>query len=218
MRDFSWKRLLRYNSGEYVKERNYLKKLFDDQLFDVDNLESSFSIISNKALLSDSTLGWRKYFINTPKLLDYCGQGFINMDGDNIMLYNASQRNHKHKEMIVHHYFLNNIEQIDKTPFTVVYSSQEKGDAYNSSIVFKGYNLKGKEYQLVIVFINDKVKISFSNLEQIQFKYPPNISDVFRTNLFELNIIDDFHKWERTIDLKELVSNLKIICSQLPNK
>ena len=218
MRDFSWKRLLRYNSVEYVKKRNYLKELFDDGLFDVDNLEKSLSTISSNALLSDTTLGWRKYFINTPKLLDYCGQGFININGDNIMLYNASQRNHKHKEMIVHHYFLNNIEQIDKTPFTVVYSSQEKGDAYNSSIVFEGYNLKGKEYQLVIVFINDKVKISFSNLEQIQFKYPPNISDVFRTNLFELNIIDDFHKWERTIDLKELVSNLKIICSQLPNK
>ena len=100
----------------------------------------------------------------------------------------------------------------------MTYSSQEKGDAYNSSIVFEGYNFKGKEYHLKITFNKNEAKVLFYNIEQIQFKYPESLSDVLKKNSFELQAIDDFHIWERTTDLKELVGNLKITCSQLPKK
>jgi hypothetical protein len=217
MRDYSWKRLLRYNKEEYIDKRNFVKELFNDELFDNDIVSSFKKIISN-ALSSDSHLDWRKFFIDTPGLLDYCRQGFISMYDDKIMLYNASQRNHKHKEMIVHHYFLNKIQSIDKSPFGYVFSSEEKGDAYHSKIIFGGYMLKGKEYKLNITLNNNEANILFANLEEIQFNYPPFLTDVLSNNQFALKLNDDFNTWNRTLDLKVLIINLESMFSQLSKK
>ncbi|MDF1866360.1 MAG: DUF262 domain-containing protein [Saprospiraceae bacterium] len=216
MRDYSWKRLLRYNNAEYVDKRNYVKELFDDNFFEINDLRNTFTNIIENASASNPDLGWRKYFISTPRLLDYCSQGFICMDADQIMLYNASQRNHKHKEMRIHHYFLNHIENITTSPFERAYSSEEKGDFYNSRIIFSGYEFEEKQYQLEVSFKNGMAEVSFSNLEEIQFQYPSELATCLRDNDFQYSQNDNFNIWERTIALENLNDCLKTICSQLP--
>jgi len=93
-RDFSWKRLLRITE-EHKTRRQYVKQVFDDELFDQLNLKQSLNQICDR-----KTNTWRDFLIDCPALIKYCSQGFIRYNSDNqIMLLGASQMNHWHAEI-----------------------------------------------------------------------------------------------------------------------
>jgi len=75
-RDYSWKRLLRID-GTYSNEIANLKKLFDDNRFNKEDVENSI-----KTFLSDKTNSWRDYFINNSELMRFCTKGFIKVDSE----------------------------------------------------------------------------------------------------------------------------------------
>ncbi|GHV96523.1 hypothetical protein AGMMS50293_28430 [Spirochaetia bacterium] len=108
VRDFSWKKLLKLppEKSEEVNDlkmkRNLIKKVFDDPLFDTLNISKSLKNIS-KTIPND----WRRYFIEQPKLIEYCSKGFIRYYGENdILLFSQSQLNHYHCELFSYYFYL----------------------------------------------------------------------------------------------------------------
>jgi len=94
MRDWSWKRLLRIGE-ENKQKRQFVKQVFDDELFDKIGLQASLEIICES-----KTNTWRDCLIACPKLIRYCEQGFIRFINENdVILLGQSQMNHKHSEM-----------------------------------------------------------------------------------------------------------------------
>ena len=104
-RDYSWKRLLRYdNAAEendsitWVKRRKFVKLLMDDSRLKTGTIDNNL-----KQIIDDNVEGWRSYFINNPMLIQYCKQGFIyTTNWEDIQLLNASQMNHLRFDMITY--------------------------------------------------------------------------------------------------------------------
>ena len=94
-RDFSWKRLLRTNDQKHQHQRQFVKQVLDDDLFDKTDLLNSL-----EKICESKTNTWRDYLIACPELIRYCKQGFIRFINENdIILLGQSQMNHKHSEM-----------------------------------------------------------------------------------------------------------------------
>lgn len=111
-RTYSWKRLLRLpdNQEDTFKERrDFVKRLFDDERFDVNNYQGSLNRIC-KDKTGDLK---RDYLIDCPKMMEYSQQGFIGYDGDIFTIYKESRLNHYHVEFYTYHlwckYFANSI-------------------------------------------------------------------------------------------------------------
>jgi hypothetical protein len=76
-RDYSWKRLLRIEDEDKKEKRSYLKEVFIDEKFNINEIKISLENIC-KTLPND----WRDYFIMNPKLMRYCTKGFIKVDDE----------------------------------------------------------------------------------------------------------------------------------------
>lgn len=103
-RDHSWKRLLRISTRPdpyWDCRQGFVKAVFDDPSFDVNDIESSLKLICDAATRNKSLEEWRRLFIQHPALFKECNQGFIVRDRDSgqIYLLNESQRNHYHSEL-----------------------------------------------------------------------------------------------------------------------
>ncbi|MDD2478697.1 MAG: DUF262 domain-containing protein [Victivallaceae bacterium] len=106
-RDHSWKRLLRLTTdSEMLTRQNYVKEVFDDVNFDVENIKDSLQNICNIALKKELTF-WQKCLIRNGMLIKYCNQGFIKYyDDNNIQLLKESQMNHLHAELYSYALFM----------------------------------------------------------------------------------------------------------------
>jgi hypothetical protein len=83
-RDYSWKRLLRID--ENLEKRKFIKDVFDDKNFKLNNLIKSLEKICDESKIND----WRNYFISNPELMRYCIKGFIKVDNpDQIYLLSS---------------------------------------------------------------------------------------------------------------------------------
>ncbi len=103
-RDHSWKRLLRISirpDSFWDSRQGFVKAVFDDPCFDVNDIESSLKLICDAVTRNESLEEWRRLFIQYPALFKECNQGFIVRDRDSgqIYLLNESQRNHYHSEL-----------------------------------------------------------------------------------------------------------------------
>ncbi len=93
-RDFSWKRFLRF-TDEHKQKRQFIKQVFDDDLFDKNNLQNSL-----EKICKSQTNTWRDCLIACPELIRYCEQGFIRFVNEkDVILLGQSQMNHWHSEM-----------------------------------------------------------------------------------------------------------------------
>lgn len=150
-RDHSWKRLLRISDVEnWIKRRDMVKQVFDDERFDKDNVVGSL-----KAICKDKTDTWRDYFIKNPALMSYCKQGFIRFEGDNnILLYSESQSNHMHAEMYTYQLWKESIEPNKEQflPFTYIRYYEVRSIDDEACISFSGFCHNKVHYQIEIYF------------------------------------------------------------------
>lgn len=112
-RDISWKRLLRDdNDGR----REFVKQLFDDSDFSIDNIEKSLTTIIDGNSVED----WRIHFINTPEVLKYLGfNKFIRWESENeIYLLKKKRLSGEHAEYFSYAFFINNLKGKAPLPFT----------------------------------------------------------------------------------------------------
>ena len=133
MRDFSWKSLLRI-TDENKHKRQFVKQVFDDDLFDKNDLKKSL-----KKICECKTNTWRDYLIICPDLIRYCKQGFIRfMNKNDIILMGQSQMNHWHSEMYSYYLWKEFIEKKFQ-PFGKVYYHEAKGIADYACIVLEDF-------------------------------------------------------------------------------
>lgn len=168
-RDYGWKRFLRLPREDantelfdHWKERiDYVKEVFDDPDFN----HSEF-IDSLKKIIRSLPGDWRDYFITNPDLIRYCSQGFIrfgNDEGSDILLFNASQRNHLHREMYTYNLFLKYLNgKSDFSPFKIAEHMQAKGSEEESHLKLHNWCHDRIYFELRVYF----------NPEDTSFKHP----------------------------------------------
>lgn len=214
-RDHSWKRLLRIsNDKDIPKKRLYVKQVFDDKRFDINNQVSSLESICN-----DRTNTWRDYFISCPVMIKYCKQGFIRFDNENsIRLYKQSQSNFPHVELYSYYLWKNFIEhQKDKFKQCEVYYKEVKSIQDHPCIVFN-YNSIG---MIAVYYCNDdelpdayEIAFKKSEGENHQEEYNENIIKVLDELGFEWK--EDYNGYFNTFDTSEkTVENLKHLNERL---
>ncbi|OUS31937.1 hypothetical protein A9Q99_02260 [Gammaproteobacteria bacterium 45_16_T64] len=98
-RDHSWRRLLRIGSSVIEQKQAFIKAVIDDISFDSENIASSLGLICEAALSSPKIGGWRQALIKHKELIDYCNQGFITRNNQEVILLSESRRNHYHSEL-----------------------------------------------------------------------------------------------------------------------
>jgi len=217
-RDHSWKRLLRISvngQDEWEKRQNYVKAVFDDQNFDIKNVESSLRHICDKALNDPAVEDWKKAFIQYKELFAYCKQGFIMKNEDKILLLSESQRNHYHSELSSRIFYLEAKPKFEQlTPFKNLKYYAVKSSEDASSTRLDQWTYKGKEYAINIQFHDFKYVLDF---------YPYNF-DVCSEDLvgflepygFELTTEDHDSFYRTSINSSvEAFEVMKGLCSDL---
>lgn len=104
-RDFSWKKLLQYEftdeAGSLIPKQEFVKSVFDDDRFDLNNPKHSLEQIAQ-----DKSNSWLDMIIQHPDILNYSNQGFFYKDDIATLIYGSSQRNHYHIELFSYHFYL----------------------------------------------------------------------------------------------------------------
>lgn len=228
LRDFSWKRLLRLtpigneiiDTNNWKTKRYFIKAVFDDDLFDEDNLFKSLEKIC-KTTIKD----WRSYFIDNPELIRYCEQGFIRFESDDkILLFRASQQNHKHIEMYSYNFYLKWLAgRDDLLPFKRTYYHEIKSSDDYSCAVVEGWTFKRKKYAICIYYNNNDTdflkypfEIRFYKQEGNKNKenYHTEIIEILESHKFEW-IDDPYGFWLSEKDENKTYSVLVRLCTQL---
>jgi len=165
-RDYSWKRLLRI-TDEHKQKRLFVKQVFDDVLFDENNVQNSL-----EKICESKTDTWRDYLIGCPELIRYCGQGFIRFKNkDDIILLGQSQMNHLHAEMYSMFLWKQSIEpkkerfkSFKNIEYYFVKSSEEDG-----CVILSDFCHDRIYYEINIYYCN-KDESQNSSLYKIAFK------------------------------------------------
>ena len=154
-RDHSWKRLLRLsNDADWTFRRFLVKKVFDDRLFNEDNLE-----VSLNSICSYWTNTWRDYFIACPGLFSYCKQGFIKFENEsNILLYGESQINHMHAELYTYYLWKVFLEHQESSfePFNHIQYNEVKSIDDKACIVMNDFLYKRINYEALIYYCDSE--------------------------------------------------------------
>ena len=216
-RDHSWKRMLRLppindknEKVDWLKKRNYVKEVFDDTDFNTDNITSSLNTIKDK--YKDG--GWRQYFIDNPKFMEYCEQGFIRKVNNDILLYKESQSNHMHLELYTYDMFLNELKGKSYLPFTQSGKFPTKGIESNPCVVIDGWLFKDTNSNYAIDIRN----VSNGNFE-IRFfdrNLPQSYNQKVLNVLIELDFTENNKYQDNSYTLictsENVIATLKNIC------
>ena len=228
-RYYGWKRFLRLPTEEANaepfekwKERvDYVKAVIDDAAYDPSEFTQSF-----KMIIRNLPGDWRDYFISNPELIRYCNQGFIffgNDSGSDILLYNASQRNHLHREMYTYNLFLKYVDgKSDFLPFKIAEHKQAKGTDEESYLKLHDLCFNRIYFEIRIYFNGEDVNftgpfhIAFAKSKGSQNKtdYPEIIQLTLEKNGFlwddkQLLYLDKAKNEQNTVE------KIKNLCKEL---
>lgn len=136
-RDYSWKSLFRITtSSTNGTALKCLKGILDNTCFSESDICRSLTTIMSQG---EPTEFWRKAFLGEcgVKLMEYAKQGFIAFDGENVLIYGSSQRNHYHAELKSRLLYECLCKQSHCSPEYVSVKSQEE----DSHIDIKGFSI-----------------------------------------------------------------------------
>ncbi|MDI1225342.1 MULTISPECIES: DUF262 domain-containing protein [Acinetobacter] len=164
-RDHSWKRLLRISmtaNDHWEKRQSYVKAVFDDPNFDVSDIVDSLQSICSEALKNPELAVWKTHFIKYKTLFEYCQQGFIYEDGNNILLLGELYRNHYHSELNSRAFYLDYKQsKVQFLPFKSFEYSPVKTTSVYSCAYLESWAYKEKQY-LVTVAYDNKYLLDFN--------------------------------------------------------
>lgn len=130
-RDYSWKRLFRADEKANMTAYNCLKEIIFDSNYNAKVPLTSLNAIANQY---SGNSPWIKILVGKygHKIMQNSKQGFIAFDDKNVLIYQASQRNHYHSELytLALYYELNEIYQTQKKlgKVNVNYEPVKSGD------------------------------------------------------------------------------------------
>ncbi|ARN57013.1 DUF262 domain-containing protein [Sedimentisphaera salicampi] len=173
-RDFNWKRLLRlpnnrnYSSKDDLEERGLVKAVFDDVMFDADNIEKSLCDICKTALKSNTLKPWKVLLVRDPCCIDYCGHGFLRIESDyNIQLLTKARLSSWHAELYSYAFFKKYLENRDFTPFEYCKYEYVRTELGRAHAKIYGFIFEDIKFEIKITFCSDRqsYKISFVSFE-----------------------------------------------------
>lgn len=186
-RDIGWRRLL-LDGGDInnAGKRDFVKELFDDEDFDVLNVESSLKVIIDKSKVDD----WRKNFINISALIDYLGpKNYIRYNAENsIYLLSKERMSGKYKEYYSYSFYLKHLIGNTYAPFTYFYYNEVSGEDYPPCIFFGGWHYDNCRIEMAVFasYRKDEFEIF---VYQGDFK-GNEISKILESNNFSLSAND----------------------------
>lgn len=153
-RDHSWRRLLRLpatNDTLWNERQGFVKAVFDDSDFSVEDVQGSLEKICTKALDALSVDDWRRSLIQNPELLQICKQGFMVKNDHEIILLHESKRNHTHSELYSKSLELKMLaKQVDAKPFEYVSYRDAKGRGGWAFVWFEGFYYNEHCYEMKV--------------------------------------------------------------------
>jgi hypothetical protein len=168
-RDHSWRRLLRLSvssESEWEKRQGYVKSVFDDAHFEVNDVEGSLRCICDKALADPAIEDWRKAFIKHSTLFKECNQGFIAKNDSEIILLHESQRNHYHSELYTRALDLELKQKSEQLlPFKQLQYKPVRSREESPYVALGQWVYKDKKYNIKIWFCSDVYKLLFYTSE-----------------------------------------------------
>lgn len=100
-RDYSWKRLFLVSDKPNIEAFKCLKEIINDSNYNATNAQN---ILKSLQTIGDTYQGnsnWKKILLGEygASVMQNAKQGFIAFDNENVLIYRASQRNHRHSEL-----------------------------------------------------------------------------------------------------------------------
>lgn len=227
-RDHSWRRLLRIGSKDRTMEDKqvYIKAVFDDPDFDKSNINTikeSLGIICAKAIENNNITYWEKSLIKYPSLFKYCNQGFIQKNGEEIILLGHSQRNHYHSELYTK---ILEIELGENTnllsPFSKLGYQEVKSREQSAGLHIKNWHFEGQLLSIEITKEVNNFNIYFKN--GTLNSYPEKIKSLLLESGFEhiepdqeLDTIanHDYFIDTKQTTVKDVITELESLCAKL---
>jgi hypothetical protein len=219
-RDYSWRRLLRISvtrETDWENRQGFVKSVFDDSRFDINNIESSLRRICEEALTDSAIEDWRKLFITYSDLFKDCNQGFIVKNDSEIILLYESQLNHHHSELYTRILDIelkqksNQLTPFKQLPYEPVRSTEKS--AYVA--------LKEGRYAINIRYFNHKYELRFYAIQ------PQEYSEAL-ISILEKHEFESSNNYQDTsylyycitsemvfVMLRELCSDLRVLDSEL---
>jgi len=165
-------------------KREYVQNVFDDELFDVNNIKNSL-----EKICENEPNFWYKYLIACPDLIKYCKQGFIRFENeDDIILLGTSVMFGKHAEMRTYYLWHNSFigKENSFKPFKTEYH-ESKSTGEDACILLNGFCHKNINYEIRIYYCNDDeleypYEIAFKKLdgENVPEKYDEEIIKILK--------------------------------------
>lgn len=174
-RDYSWKRILRVDftniqtSSKSKAKRSVFKDLVDSSQFNYAN--DDFVDKSLRKMIKESAVtDWRKDFVDDPRVIAKCGQGYIYSLGYNhnaIQLLNASQMNHLRYDLntlVLYHQISDN-----KLfgPFENCSIHPAKGYDDATLIILSDWCYNRIYYRVIIEYIEEQYYITFTKAKGV---------------------------------------------------
>lgn len=174
-RDYSWKRILRVdftNSEPTLKskaKRGVFKELVDNSQFNYAN--DDFVDKSLREMIKKSTVtDWRKDFVDDPRIIAKCGQGYIyscEYNHHTIQLLNASQMNHLRYDLntlVLYHQISDN-----KLfgPFENCSIHPAKGYDDATLIILSDWCYNRIYYRIIIEYVKEQFYITFTKAKGV---------------------------------------------------
>jgi hypothetical protein len=207
-RDISWKRLLLGDKNRL--KTNYIKELFDDDLFDKDNLENSLNKIIDRELDSKIISSELSYFIKEPRLFNDLGtKRYIRRKSANtIYLLSGERTSGEHTEYHTRSLFYLFFEGRNNFPYAKANYYKVSGESEDPCVWFPSIQIGVNKIELDISQSGSGYYFYLfdTNLPKMQFE--GKILDFIKSNDFKLNEIETqaskfikFESFENEIEL-----------------
>lgn len=180
-RDIGWKRLLRdENSGK----REFVKDLFDDELFNKDNVEESLNSIIENSDIND----WRKNFVELPEMISYLGsKKYIRLDPEGyIYLLTKERMSSIHCEYYSYGFYIRYLKEKPLIPFKNNNYIPLSGDEYIPYVVIEGWRHKELDCKIYINYISQDNHFLLRFFDCNQLQLDEEIISIMEDNDFEL--------------------------------
>ena len=221
-RDHSWKRLLRLTlsvpeqskKDSWAKRREYVKAVFDDAKFEIENLKKSLQEICDSARQNPRLEAWKKYFVRDKALIEYCQQGFIRFYSEyDIQLLGQSQLNHYHAEYRSYALYTNYIVRRECQPFKNACYYHVKSSWEDACIELDGLSINDANYKVRIQFLPKKKQYEICFINSNYSSMPESIQEILTSKQMEADDSNKYTKLEDTEDATIIF--LEDLCEKL---
>lgn len=208
-RDISWKRLLLGDDNRKM-QRQFVKEVLDDPLFEVKNLETLESITK---VLPEELPIWREKFIKNHELFSHMGENnYIRLESeDRVLLLKGVKVSGEQCELFSLQLYYELKDDIPPAPFKEIKYQSRNGKDAKPFFCFRDWKIENNDFQLNLYYVSDgNYRLKFFDREAIEIQVP--VRDILlkkhykiKNNWYELIIPEE----KVEVSLKDLFYELE---------